>query len=126
MAKNGILSDGEWKLMTALWNGAPKTVSQLVAELNGETGWTKGTVFMMLSRLCEKGAVRFEEGRCKQYYPVLEREAAARQETESFLSRVYGGSLRLMVSSMADDAKLTREDIDELYELLRQAAKNAE
>ena len=31
-----------------------------------------------------------------------------------------------MVSSMADDAKLTREDIDELYELLRQAEKNAE
>lgn len=126
MARNGILSDGEWKLMTALWNDAPKTVSQLVAELSGETGWTKGTIFMMLSRLCEKGAVRFEEGRCKQYYPVLEREAAARQETESFLSRVYGGSLRLMVSSMADDAKLTREDIDELYELLRQAEKNAE
>ncbi len=126
MAKNGILSEGEWKLMTALWNGAPKTVSQLVSELLDETGWSKGTVFMMLSRLCEKGAVRFEEGRCKQYFPVLQRANAAKQETASFLSRVYGGSLRLMVSSMADNAALTRKDIDELYDILRQAEKNAE
>lgn len=125
MSKNKILSDGEWKIMTALWDNPPKTVSQLVNELHDETGWTKGTVFMMLSRLCDKGAVRFEEDRCKQYYPVLERSKAAKTETSNFLSRVYSGSLRLMVSSMADSNELSREDINELYEILHQAEKNA-
>ena len=125
MAKNNMLSEGEWKLMSALWSSSPKTLSQLVSELHEETGWSKGTVFVMLSRLCEKGAVRFEEGRCKQYYPLIARKDAAKQETSSFLSRVYGGSLRMMVSSMADNNSLTREDIDELYEILRQAEKKS-
>ena len=107
-----MLSEGEWKLMSALWEQEPKTVSQLVSELKESTGWTKGTVFMMLSRLCEKGAVAAEEdGRLKRYRPLLRRQEATRRETESFLSRVYDGSLRLMLSSMADAGSLSEEDI---------------
>ena len=75
MGRTSILSDGEWKLMSLLWNSAPKTVSQLVNDLKNDTAWTKGTVFMMLTRLLEKGYVRFEEqGRIKQYYPLLQQE----------------------------------------------------
>jgi len=122
MGRTSILSDGEWKLMSLLWNSAPKTVSQLVNDLKNDTAWTKGTVFMMLTRLLEKGYVRFEEqGRIKQYYPLLQQEEAAKQETETFLSKVYGGSLHMMVSSMVDHHALSREDIDELYQILKRA-----
>jgi BlaI family penicillinase repressor len=126
MNRNPALSDGEWKLMNLLWKEAPRTIAQLVAALKADTGWTKGTVFMMLSRLAEKGAVRFETGgRAKLFYPVWEKEAAASSETESFLSKVYGGSVGLMVASMAGQKALSKEDIDELYAILRAAAKEA-
>jgi len=116
------LSEGEWKIMNLLWDGAPKTIAGLVSDLKEDTGWTKGTVFMMLSRLGEKGAVRFEEGgKSKLFYPVLKKEDAAHQETESFLSRVYGGSLSLLVASMAGQKALSSKEIDELYEILREA-----
>lgn len=127
MNKTVSLSDGEWKLMNLLWEHAPRTIAQLVSALKDDTGWTKATIFIMLSRLEDKGAVRFESGgRSKLFYPVLKKEDAAYQETESFLSKVYGGSVGLMVASMAGQKALSKEDIDELYAVLREAEKEAE
>ena len=57
--------------------------------------------------------------------PVLKKEDAASHETESFLSKVYGGSVGLMVASMAGQKGLSKEDIDELYAILREAEKEA-
>ena len=116
------LSDGEWKLMNRLWDHAPRTITELVAALREETGWSKNTVITMLGRLEAKGAVRHEEGhRAKLYYPVTDREDAARTETESFLDKVYGGSLGLMMSAMVDSRRLTPEDIAELSAILEKA-----
>ena len=48
-------------------------------------------------RMEDKGLVRVEvRGRAKHYFPAVEREKAARQETRSFLDRVYQGSVGLM------------------------------
>lgn len=116
------LSDGEWKLMTRLWERSPQTITQLTAALKDETGWSKHTVITMLSRLEAKGAVRHEEGaRAKRYFPLVERRAAARAETESFLGKVYGGSLGLMMSAMVEGRQLTEADIAELSAILEQA-----
>lgn len=116
------LSDGEWKLMNLLWEKAPRTNAQLVSAMKNDTGWTKGTVFMMLSRMKEKGAVRCEEdGRSRLFYPMWQKEDAAHAETRRFLSKVYNGSVGLMVASMAGQNTLSREEIDELYAILREA-----
>lgn len=127
MKRDISLSDGEWKLMHLLWEEAPRTIAQLVAALRNDTGWTKGTVFMMLARMADKGAVRAETGgRAKLYYPVWEKEDAAFRATENFLSKVYDGSVGLLVASMAGQKALSKEDIDELYAVLRAAEQEAE
>ena len=78
------LSDSEWKLMGQLWEDPPKTITELTAAMRTETGWSKNTVITMLSRLEAKGAVRHEEGgRAKRYYPAVDRQDAARVETEN-------------------------------------------
>ena len=116
------LSGSEWKLMNRLWARSPRTITQLTAALKEETGWTKNTVITMLSRLEAKGAVRCQEGgRAKLYYPALDRRDAARAETESFLGRVYGGSVGSMMSAMVDSRQLTAEDIAELSAILEKA-----
>ena len=116
------LSNSEWKLMRRLWDRSPSTITELTAALREETGWSKHTVITMLSRLEAKGAVRHEEGgRAKRYFPVLRREDAARDETESFLSKVYGGSLGLMMSAMVESRRLSESDIAELSAILDRA-----
>ena len=116
------LSNSEWKLMRRLWERAPRTITELTAAVRDETGWSKNTVITMLARLEAKGAVRHEEGgRAKQYFPAVRREDAAQAETESFLSKVYGGSLGLMMSAMVESRRLTEADIAELSAILDKA-----
>ena len=123
MERNPInLSDSEWKLMNRLWAENPMTIMELTAALKEDTGWSKNTVITMLTRLEGKGAVRCEQGlRAKQYYPAIERQAAAKAETESFLGKVYGGSLGLMMSAMVESKGLTESDIAELSAILDRA-----
>ena len=121
------LSDSEWKLMNCLWSRSPRTITELTAALRTDTGWSKNTVITMLSRLEAKGAVRHEEGeRAKRYFPVIDRRDAARAETESFLGKVYGGRLGLMVSAMVDSRQLTEADIAELSAILKKAEGGGE
>ena len=116
------LSDSEWTLMNCLWEKHPMTITELTAALRPKTGWGKNTVITMLARLEAKGAVRHEEGgRAKRYFPALRREDAARDETESFLSKVYGGSLGLMMSAMVEGRRLSESDIAELSAILDKA-----
>lgn len=118
------LSDAEWKIMNRLWESAPLTITQLTHALEGETGWKKNSIITMLSRLEGKGAIYYEEGeRAKLYFPAIPREEARQAETESFLHKVYGGSLGLMMSALVDGKGLTRADIDELSEILKKAGE---
>lgn len=115
------LSDSEWKLMNRLWE-RPMTIMELTAALREETGWGKNTVITMLSRLEAKGAVRGErQDKAKCYYPLLARKEAEKAETESFLGKVYGGSLGLMMSAMAESRGLSENDIAELSAILEKA-----
>ncbi len=120
------LSNGEWTLMNALWELQPATVTQLVRTLQAETGWTKHTVMTMLARLEQKGAVSCEQGeRARLYSAVLERDRAAARETNSFLSKVYGGSLGLMVNEMLRAHSLSEEEVDELRAILNEKGGGA-
>ena len=56
---------------------------------------------------------------------ITQLTAALSAETESFLGKVYGGSLGLMMSAMVEGRALTREDIDELSAILEQAGGNS-
>ena len=119
-----ILSDGEWRIMNLLWAEAPRRVPELTELLKADTGWSRATVNIMLTRLEEKGAVESRQiGRSKEFRPLLTQEDARRRETARFLDRLYGGSLGLMVSSLAGQKALSREEIQELYAILEAAEK---
>ena len=123
MAKT-VLSDGEWRIMNLLWAQAPRRVPELTEALAADTGWSRATVNMMLTRLEEKGAVRLEtRGRMKSYAPLLSQQDARQKETARFLDRLYGGSLGLMVSSLAGQQALSEEDIRALRAILEDAEK---
>ena len=115
------LSDGEWKLMYKLWEEPSRTIAQLTAALQPETGWSKHTVITMLNRLEGKGAVSHDGGTPRHYSATLAKEDAARAETRRFLDKVYGGRLGLMMSAMVDSRSLTQQDIDELAAILEKA-----
>ena len=121
------LSDGEWKLMKTLWTRQPQTIAELVAALAAETGWTKATIFMMLKRLIAKGAVTMDDsGKFQEYSAAITYADVEPEETESFLSKVYGGSVGMMVSSLVGRGALSEQEIRDLKAILDAAEKQEE
>ena len=115
------LSASEWNVLNCLWADSPRTVMQLVAELERSVGWAKSTTITTLRRMEEKGLVRAEQtGRGKSYTPAVEREQAATAETRSFLDRVYQGSVGLMMSAMAKRQELSAGEVAQLRAILDQ------
>ena len=116
------LSEAEWKVMSLLWQEAPQTMMQLTNHFKETTGWTKHTVMTFLRRMEEKGAIHHEEGeRAKLYYPDVGRDEAVQQETEEFLEKVFDGRMGLMLNTMVERKALSKEEIAEMYEILRRA-----
>ena len=121
MEKN-LLTPTEWNLMECLWDQAPRTGREAVEYLEEKMGWSRSTTLTLLRRMTEKGLIRCEEaGGVKTYSPLLPREEAALRETDSFLGRVYKGSVSMMVSAMTEKKALSREEIDALYAILKEA-----
>lgn len=122
MKENRIsLTQAEWSVMECLWEAGPLTGREVVQSMEKSCGWSRSTTLTLLSRLENKGALKSvpaEKGP-KVFTPVLRREEAALGETKDFLDRVYQGSLSLMVSALTKKQALSREELDELYELLK-------
>ena len=76
----------------------------------------------ILKRMCEKGLIACEEkGRMRAYIPLIARDTAVKRETESFLKRVYHGSISMLVSCFVEKQRLSREELAELREILDKA-----
>ena len=126
MEKQPTLNHSEWLVMEYLWQ-KPHTLMELVAALGESAGWSKSTVATVVRRMEEKGIVSHtEQGRTKLFAPALNRADVTARETKSLLQRAYNGSVGLLVSTMAESKRLTKADIDELYEILRKAEEDAQ
>lgn len=114
------LTNTEWEVCECLWEEAPLTMTQIAARLTERTGWTKSTGETLVRRMAEKGLLRWEQGtKAKLYSPTVAREDAVVRETRGFLQKVFGGSVGLLVNTMAEREELSREEIDQLYAALR-------
>lgn len=121
MEKNRInLTSAEWNVMECLWEKGGMTGREATEVLEERMEWSRSTTLTLLRRLEEKGAVSSDsEGTKKVYRPIISREEAALQETESFLERVYNGSVSMMLSAMTKKQALSKDEIDELYAMLK-------
>lgn len=125
MDKTQLLTQAEWQVMELLWK-KPHTLMELVAALDNTTGWSKSTVATMVRRMEGKGIISHTEGeKAKLFHPAISQSDAALRETRSLLDRAYHGSVGMMVSTLARRDGLTKEDIDELYAILRKAEEDA-
>ena len=120
--KNVSLTGAEWNVMETLWEHSPKTGREVADRLAETVGWSRTTALTMLGRMEKKGLVACDDsGKKLTYRPMLERTKAVRRETESFLSRVYRGSIRELMHCLTQQAPLTDSDLDELYAILDEA-----
>jgi BlaI family penicillinase repressor len=113
------IPNSEWLIMELLWDEAPMTVTQIAKAVEEKTGWAKSTTKTLIRRMTDKGLLRQKKGKkAREYYPTIQRSEAVLAETESLLSRLYNGSLGLMVNTLVDQKSLSRREIEELRAIL--------
>ena len=120
MKKVPRISETEWEVMNVVWEHAPCSASQIITALNRrDAAWHPKTVKAFLNRLVKKKALGFKlDGRAYLYHPLVRRSECAEVATQSFLQRVFGGSLKPMLVHFVARKKLSREEIRELRQLL--------
>ena len=117
---NEKLTSTEWEVCECLWEESPLTLTQIANRLSERTGWSRSTGETLVRRMAEKGLLRWEQGaKARLYYPVMDREDAVARETKGFLQKVFGGSVGLLVNTMAQREELSQEEIGQLYEALK-------
>ena len=125
MASIPQISDAEWEVMKAVWDGAPLTAGDVVARVAAEQKWKPRTIKTLLNRLVKKGAVAMEaDGRRYLYRARVARDAVVRRETRSFLSRVFDGAAAPAIVHFLEQARLTPDEIRQLRETLEREAKS--
>lgn len=118
------LSNSEWHIMENLWEESPKTATQLIKAMEEETGWAKSTTKTVLKRMEQKGCIAYREGeRAREYYPLLKRDEVVESETSSFINRIYNGSLGLMVNTLVKKQEISDQEMEELYQIIKEARK---
>ena len=121
------LTTPEWHMMECLWETAPRTGRECVEDMNRRVGWSRSTTLTMLRRMTEKNLIEcIHDQDVLRYAPLVRREDAVIQETESFLDRVYQGSVSMLMSAITRKQQLSKEEIDALYAILQQAEEAKE
>ncbi|TDU70824.1 BlaI family penicillinase repressor [Prosthecobacter fusiformis] len=119
------ISDAEWTVMKVLWERGSSTVAEVVKDLEGRLHWKPRTVQTLVRRLAEKGALAVETvGREFRYYPAVAQDECQLEESRSFLDRVFDGRLAPFVAGLMEREEVSKDDLEALRQVLRDAEKN--
>lgn len=116
--KNLNISDSEWKVMKILWQKPNMTLREIAAGLE-ETDWGYTTIRTLVTRLMEKGAISADKKSTNFiYFPMVSEDECKNKEVNSFLSRVFDGSISMLISTLTKDSNLTEEEQKELMNII--------
>ena len=108
--------------MKIVWARSPISAQEIIETLSAQDEWHPKTVKTLLGRLVKKRALGFKkEGRAYRYRPLVAESDCVAAESESFLDRVFGGSLKPMLAHFAETRKLSSSEITELKRLLKKS-----
>ncbi len=115
------ISEAEWKVMQVLWRQKACTWAQLLEELSA-SGWSESTIKTLLRRLVEKAYVTVDKtnGKPYVYQACVSQQECQCQEAEHFLSRVFGGSVSMLVSTLTREKGLSKQDKEALLQMIEQ------
>lgn len=118
------ISESEWEIMNVLWDKAPQTANDVILSLQESTDWKPKTIRTLLDRLVQKDVVGVNKNlRVYTFYPLYIQEECQRAETESFIKRIYGGTLKSMLVQFIQEDTLSNDDINELRFILDKKSK---
>ncbi len=117
--KHYELTEGEWAIITAVWDNEPCAAPTVQEELASRKKWTYSTVKTMMDRMAAKGLLRTERIRnLILYSSAITRKQAQSGEIMRAVKRAFDGALTPMMQFMLDN-NLSHDQLDELETLIK-------
>ena len=116
------ISETECEVMQVLWAKSPLSSGEIIEALAAaDPTWHPKTAKTLLNRLVKKKALGFQkDGRAYLYRPLVKEAECVKAVSESFLDRVFGGSLTPLLAHFVEHRKLSAAEIRELKRLLEE------
>ena len=113
------ISESEWKVMQCLWQEDALTLREIVDRLKN-TDWSYTTIRTMVTRLMDKGMIDADRSSPSsfRYFAIVPEDECKVKEAESFLTRVFDGSISLMISTLTKQETLSDDEIAELKRII--------
>lgn len=105
----------EARFADIIWRYGSLTAAELARLAEGELGWKKTTSYTALKRLCDKGIFRNDKGTVT---PILTREQFYGMQSQRFVEETYNGSLPAFIAAFARRRAISREDLEEIRQML--------
>lgn len=113
------ISDAEWQIMKVLWAQSPLSANEIVEKLEGSCSWKPKTIKTLIGRLVAKKALSYNnDNRTYFYYPIVEEQDCVLSESESFVKKVFNGSVNVMIANFLENKQLSKKEIAELKKIL--------
>ena len=114
------ISASELEIMNVLWKHGSLMGTRIVELVSENNDWGDKTIRTFINRLVAKKAISIKKinGRAFLYSAAIEESAYKSSATNTFLKKMYDGSLNLMLTGFVNDNKLSKSEIDELKKIL--------
>lgn len=120
------LTEAEWTIIKAVWDAEPCSAPAIQDRLFKTTGWTYSTVRTLMDRMVGKGLLRATKfGKLTSYKTAITREQAQRGELLYALKHAFNGALTPMVQCLLDTNEVSREELDQIKQLIAAHEKAA-
>jgi BlaI family penicillinase repressor len=119
-AKRYELTEAEWDIIEVVWEHEPCAAPTVQEELAARKKWTYSTVKTLMDRMVAKGLLTTERIRnLILYRSAISQKDAQRGELMRTVKRAFGGTFTPMMQFMLDDNALSRQELEDLEEMIR-------
>ena len=120
------ISEAEWEVMRVVWSNVHTTSKFVIDTLGEEKSWTPSTIKTLLSRLVEKGFLETtKQGNKFLYSAKCVEDECLEILTQNFLERICERRTHIIVKNIIETDNLSKSNIDEIIELLKEKRKTA-
>jgi BlaI family penicillinase repressor len=118
------LTEGEWVIMKVVWDNQPCAAGTVQEALAGTKDWAYSTVKTTMDRMAVKGLLKITKIRNLQLFSSCISQAEAKKgEFAKMLKRAFDGALTPMMQFLIEQDDFSKDDLDNLRELINRTDK---
>lgn len=109
---------GELEILNVLWQRGPSTVRDVLEHLPRDAGYT--TVLKLLQIMHEKGLVHRDDAtRTHVYRAALPQQRVRQRLVRDLVDRAFAGAANQLIVQALSAGKLSKEQLQEISEIIR-------